>query len=171
MALNTFHNAIRCAVLCDVVARWPVQLLAVLYNYSLCCAVLCCPVLCCAVLCCAVLCSAELCCALLCSAVLSCAVLHHAVPKHSQSVHALDHMSIMMSLSSFSRRMRCTAGLSATALQPLLAWAEAVVPQRQWKATPLFLFGTAGLRVLSPERQSKLLTSVQHLLLRSVFRY
>ena len=64
----------------------------------------------------------------------------------------------------------CLPGLWITALQPLLAWAEAVVPQRQWPATPLFLFGTAGLRVLAPERQAKLLGAVQHALHLSHFR-
>jgi hypothetical protein len=31
---------------------------------------------------------------------------------------------------------------------PLLEWAEAAVPRRQWAQTPVFLFGTAGLRKL-----------------------
>lgn len=31
---------------------------------------------------------------------------------------------------------------------PLLEWAAAVVPRRQWARTPVFLFGTAGLRKL-----------------------
>lgn len=39
-------------------------------------------------------------------------------------------------------------GLRRKALGPLLEWAEAVVPPSQWAATPLFLFGTAGLRKL-----------------------
>lgn len=31
---------------------------------------------------------------------------------------------------------------------PLLGWAQAAVPRRRWAATPVFLFGTAGLRKL-----------------------
>ena len=64
----------------------------------------------------------------------------------------------------------CSAGLRAVALQPLLAWAEAVVPKAQQKATPVFLFGTGGLRVLSHDSQRKLLTNVQEILLQSAFR-
>ena len=64
----------------------------------------------------------------------------------------------------------CSAGLWTTALQPLLAWAEAVVPRSQWSATPLFLFGTAGLRVLTPGSQTKLLDNVRRSLEASVFR-
>ena len=37
-------------------------------------------------------------------------------------------------------RLRCAG--------PLLEWAEAVVPRAQWDRTPVFLFGTAGLRKL-----------------------
>ena len=62
-------------------------------------------------------------------------------------------------------------GLWTQALQPLLAWAEAVIPRSQWHTTPVFLFGTAGLRVLSPESQAKLLGNVQSSLKKSAFRY
>ena len=62
-------------------------------------------------------------------------------------------------------------GLWTQALQPLLAWAEAVIPRSQWRTTPVFLFGTAGLRVLSPESQAKLLGNVRSSLKKSAFRY
>ena len=62
------------------------------------------------------------------------------------------------------------AGLWTTALQPLLAWAEAVIPHSHWEATPLFLFGTAGLRVLSPDSQSRLLVNIRTALQGSSFR-
>ena len=61
-------------------------------------------------------------------------------------------------------------GLWTTALQPLLAWAEVVVPSKHWASTPLFLFGTAGLRVLTPDSRTRLLTNVQTALQASVFR-
>ena len=64
----------------------------------------------------------------------------------------------------------CSTGLWTTALQPLLAWAAAVVPRSQWSNTPVFLFGTAGLRVLNPESQTKLLGDVRRSLKASVFR-
>lgn len=63
----------------------------------------------------------------------------------------------------------CT-GLWTSALQPLLAWAEDVVPRKHWEDTPLFLFGTAGLRVLTPESQSVLLSNIQNALQGSPFR-
>ena len=61
-------------------------------------------------------------------------------------------------------------GLWTSALQPLLAWAEAVIPHSHWEATPLFLFGTAGLRVLSPESQGRLLGNIRTALQGSAFR-
>jgi Golgi nucleoside diphosphatase len=53
---------------------------------------------------------------------------------------------------------------------PLLAWAEAVIPRRQWAATPIFLFGTAGVRKLAQAQQEVLLTQVRTSLLHSHFR-
>jgi len=57
------------------------------------------------------------------------------------------------------------------ALAPLLEWAEAVVPRAQWAATPLFLFGTAGLRRLPPARQAALLGHVRAALRASSFAF
>ncbi|EFN50868.1 hypothetical protein CHLNCDRAFT_141807 [Chlorella variabilis] len=62
-------------------------------------------------------------------------------------------------------------GLQAKALGPLLEWAEAVVPRWQWKQTPMFLFGTAGLRRLSAAQQEGLLEGVRDVLQHSVFRF
>ena len=61
-------------------------------------------------------------------------------------------------------------GLYTKALGPLLEWAEAVVPERQWDRTPVFLFGTAGLRKLPAEAQHSLLTDLRDALSRSSFR-
>jgi len=63
------------------------------------------------------------------------------------------------------------AGVRDTALAPLLEWAEAVVPRAQWAATPLFLFGTAGLRRLPSARQAALLGHVRAALRRSAFAF
>lgn len=57
------------------------------------------------------------------------------------------------------------------ALAPLLEWAEAVVPRSQWRRTPLFLFGTAGLRRLPAERQAAVLAHARHALRGSHFRW
>ncbi|KAK9807631.1 hypothetical protein WJX72_004780 [[Myrmecia] bisecta] len=62
-------------------------------------------------------------------------------------------------------------GLQQRALHPLLEWAEAVVPRQQWRQTPLFLFGTAGLRKLAPEAQERLMTHIQGALADSAFRF
>ena len=62
------------------------------------------------------------------------------------------------------------SGLWTKALQPLLVWAQAVIPSKQWASTPLFLFGTAGLRILHLDSQSKLLANIRSALQGSTFR-
>lgn len=62
------------------------------------------------------------------------------------------------------------AGVSRVALGPLLAWAAAVVPPRARAATPVFLFGTAGLRKLAPPQQGVVLRAAQDALTASPFR-
>lgn len=62
-------------------------------------------------------------------------------------------------------------GLEATALQPLLAWAQAALPRAAWHRTPLFLFGTAGLRRLPDANQEELLAGAREVLDGSVFRF
>ena len=66
-------------------------------------------------------------------------------------------------------RARC-AGMRDRALAPLLEWAEAVVPPAQRGRTPLFLFGTAGLRRLPAERQAAVLAHARSALRASQFR-
>jgi hypothetical protein len=56
-------------------------------------------------------------------------------------------------------------------LEPLLDWARAVVPKHVWSDTPIFLFGTAGMRRLGQERQEKILESCRGVLGRSGFRF
>lgn len=62
-------------------------------------------------------------------------------------------------------------GLVEKALAPLLDWAEGVVPQQQWRRTPVFLCATAGLRKLPEEHQNSILQDVRHALISSSFRY
>lgn len=64
----------------------------------------------------------------------------------------------------------CRAGLAGEALRPLLDWAAAVVPRRARARTPVFLFGTAGLRRLSGAQQGELLRHVRDTLSESPFR-
>ena len=66
-------------------------------------------------------------------------------------------------------RLLC-AGLYRRALGPLLDWAEAVVPRKQWERTPIFLFGTAGLRKLPKEAQHTLLIDLRDALAQCSFR-
>ena len=68
------------------------------------------------------------------------------------------------------QRGRSAAGLHRKALGPLLEWAEAVVPRRQWGRTPIFLFGTAGLRKLPNEAQQSLLADLRDALSQCSFR-
>lgn len=64
-----------------------------------------------------------------------------------------------------------SAGLRTTALEPLLAWARAVVPQQQHGVTPLFLLGTGGLRRMAPQAQAALMAETRKVLAASGFRY
>ena len=88
---------------------------------------------------------------------------------NSISVTIIHHNRHLFSLLIVRPDPACT-GLWTSALQPLLAWAEDVVPRKQWEDTPLFLFGTAGLRVLTPESQSILLSNIQNALRGAPFR-
>lgn len=88
--------------------------------------------------------------------------------KAAGDVRAYDRVETEPGLDKF---VNDAEGLWTSALQPLLAWAEDVVPRKQWEETPLFLFGTAGLRVLTPESQSILLSNIQNALQGSPFRF
>ena len=61
-------------------------------------------------------------------------------------------------------------GLVEKAISPLLDWAEEVVPRQRWGSTPIFLFGTAGLRKLPEEHQENVLGTVRHILAACPFR-
>lgn len=62
------------------------------------------------------------------------------------------------------------AGLMKTAMAPLLEWAELLVPEDRWAATPLFLFGTAGTRQLPEKDRVRLLDHLNDILNASSFR-
>jgi hypothetical protein len=62
------------------------------------------------------------------------------------------------------------AGLTSLAIEPLLAWARAVVPPGQHAATPLFLLGTGGLRRLEVHARAALMADTRKLLAGSGFR-
>ena len=61
-------------------------------------------------------------------------------------------------------------GLRDQSLGPLLEWAHAVVPERQWSSTPLFMLATAGLRKLPEAEQKTLMEGARGVLARSGFR-
>ena len=61
-------------------------------------------------------------------------------------------------------------GLRDRSLVPLLEWAHAVVPERQWSSTPLFMLATAGLRKLPEAEQQMLMEGARGVLARSGFR-
>lgn len=62
------------------------------------------------------------------------------------------------------------AGVRVASLGPLLDWAAAVVPPRRRAATPVLLFGTAGMRKLALPQQAALLVQVRAALNASPFR-
>mmetsp|Transcript_7256 Transcript_7256/g.20453 ORF Transcript_7256/g.20453 Transcript_7256/m.20453 type:complete len:670 (+) Transcript_7256:350-2359(+) len=57
------------------------------------------------------------------------------------------------------------------ALLPLLDWAKKTIPVPNHPSSPVFLFGTAGLRKLPDEQRASLLADVQHILDASPFRF
>jgi Golgi nucleoside diphosphatase len=62
-------------------------------------------------------------------------------------------------------------GLMRHALAPLLEWAEEIVPEHRWSQTPLFLFGTAGMRQLPQKHREQLLEQLGDVLNASSFRW
>ena len=60
--------------------------------------------------------------------------------------------------------------LEGAALGPLLDWARAVVPVRQLPAVPIFLFATAGVRRMQPDKQRLLMQRTRGVLRDSGFR-
>lgn len=73
-------------------------------------------------------------------------------------------------LSHSMKRGVALAGLMKTAMAPLLEWAELLVPEDRWAATPLFLFGTAGTRQLPEKDRVRLLDHLNDILNASSFR-
>jgi hypothetical protein len=71
-------------------------------------------------------------------------------------------------LHTYARNRRA---VGRAALNPLLEWARAVVPRRARRATPVFLFGTGGLRRLPDAERAPLLAEARRLLGRSGFRF
>lgn len=67
--------------------------------------------------------------------------------------------------------VRDAAGLEHQCLGPLLEWAAAVVPYSAWKHTPVFLFGTAGLRRLNDADQGLVMENARKILSRSGLRF
>eukprot|EP00271_Cylindrocystis_brebissonii_P021331 TRINITY_DN7533_c0_g2_i1.p1 TRINITY_DN7533_c0_g2~~TRINITY_DN7533_c0_g2_i1.p1 ORF type:complete len:1181 (+),score=175.97 TRINITY_DN7533_c0_g2_i1:1123-4665(+) len=63
------------------------------------------------------------------------------------------------------------AGLRQVAIGPLLDWANEKVPRGMRSRTPIFLFGTAGLRRLPPEKSSWILEEVRNFLEDAPFRF
>lgn len=56
-------------------------------------------------------------------------------------------------------------------LKPLIDHAKKLVPEQKWSTTPIFLFATAGMRVIPEERQNAILSAVQTTLKQSQFRF
>lgn len=83
-----------------------------------------------------------------------------AVPPH----YAISHVQGSLA------NVIAHAGVSSKALGPLLDWAAAVVPPRARPATPVFLFGTAGLRKLAAPQQGMVLRAAREALDASPFR-
>ncbi|KAF6251241.1 nucleoside phosphatase family-domain-containing protein [Scenedesmus sp. NREL 46B-D3] len=91
----------------------------------------------------------------------------HLVPKTAKK-GLYDRVETQPGLDAF---LGSPADLASIALEPLLAWARAVVPPGQHAATPLFLLGTGGLRRLEGHARARLMANVRELLAGSGFRF
>lgn len=56
-------------------------------------------------------------------------------------------------------------------MRPLFDWVKAVIPQERWKDTPVFLFGTAGMRRLPRDEQDAILAECRRILSNSEFLF
>jgi len=91
------------------------------------------------------------------------------VPKRSTELRrAYKRVETEPGLATFSDAV---SGIESTVLEPLLRWAEAVIPKRLWSNTPVFLFGTAGMRRLDKEQQRVLLKECRKILDSSGFLF
>ena len=95
----------------------------------------------------------------------------HLIPKRStETRRAYQRVETEPGLSTFVRDDRLQ-DVDGEALQPLLAWAKAVVPSVHWADTPVYLLGTAGLRRLEEDEQERVLGACREVLERSPFRF
>lgn len=95
----------------------------------------------------------------------------HLIPKRStETRRAYQRVETEPGLSSFVREHRLHE-IDDKALQPLLAWARAVVPSAYWAETPVYLLGTAGLRRLEDDERERVLGACREVLARSPFRF
>ena len=91
------------------------------------------------------------------------------VPKRStETRRAYKRVETEPGLASFSGAV---GGIESTVLEPLLQWAKAVVPKKMWSSTPVFLFGTAGMRRLDEEEQKIILKECRKVLDSSGFLF
>ena len=95
----------------------------------------------------------------------------HLIPKRStETRRAYQRVETEPGLSTFVRDDRLQ-DIDGEALQPLLAWAKAVVPSVHWADTPVYLLGTAGLRRLEEDERERVLGACREVLGRSPFRF
>lgn len=91
------------------------------------------------------------------------------IPKRrTETRRAYQRVETEPGLSEFSSNLQ---SIEEHVLQPLLEWAGAVVPRPAWHATPIFLFGTAGMRRLSKASQEDLIETCRSVLRRSGFKF
>eukprot|EP00775_Hariotina_reticulata_P012973 gene12973-13102_t len=90
----------------------------------------------------------------------------HLIPK-GQAKGMYNRVETQPGLDHFAEH---PAQLAEVALEPLLAWAHAVVPADQHSSSPVFLMGTGGLRRLQDSKRERLMEHVRHILSTSGFR-
>lgn len=91
------------------------------------------------------------------------------VPKRStETRRAYQRVETEPGLSNFVNDFN---GIRRQVLEPLLGWAKAVVPESEWNKTPVFLFGTAGMRRLRPDDQENIMAMCRTVLKASGFKF
>jgi hypothetical protein len=89
----------------------------------------------------------------------------HKIPRRSlESRRAYKRVETEPGLHTFSNATSSYPLIRKVALSPLLDWAKAVVPVKQWSSTPVFLFATAGMRKLPKSDQDKILAEARQVL-------
>lgn len=86
----------------------------------------------------------------------------HKVPRRAlETRRAYKRVETEPGLEKFSDKLH---QIGPESIYPLLDWARAIVPAQSWSVTPVFLFGTAGMRRMNSMDQNNVMTEIRSIL-------